>query len=101
MQSSFNAIASVVGNPLDRGHRNAFSSDSEKFQHWVEQSAVHLGMKQLIQFDKLRKQPPYFSQALIEEIDKEKIKGWLSCNGGSFCLSTYSKLKSTASKRPL
>ena len=43
-------------------------------------------MKQLIQFDKLRKQPPYFSQALIDEVDQEEIKGWLSCNRGAFLL---------------
>lgn len=86
LQPAFKAIASVIGNPLDQDLRNAFSSGTEKVQYWVEQSAVHMVMKQLIQFDKLRTQPPYFSQAVIDEVDQDEIKGWLSCNRGAFLL---------------
>lgn len=86
LQDAFKAIASVVANPLDQDLKNAFSSANEKVQCWVEQSAVHMVMKKLIQFDKLRTQPPHFSQALIDEIDTDEIKTWLSCNRGSFLL---------------
>ncbi|KAK4011914.1 pumilio homolog 3 [Daphnia magna] len=86
LQTAFKAIASVIGNPLDQDLRNAFSSDGEKVQHWVEQSAVHMVVKKLVQFDKLRTQPPYFSQAIIDEVDAEEIKGWLSCNRAAFLL---------------
>ena len=86
LQAAFKAVASVIGNPLDQDLRNAFSSNGEKVQYWVEQSAVHMTIKKLIQFDKLRTQPPYFSQAIIDEVDSDEIKGWLSCNRGSFVL---------------
>ncbi|EFX87453.1 hypothetical protein DAPPUDRAFT_43721 [Daphnia pulex] len=86
LQAAFKAVASVIGNPLDQDLRNAFSSSGEKVQYWVEQSAVHMTVKKLIQFDKLRTQPPYFSQAIIDEVDSDEIKGWLSCNRGSFLL---------------
>lgn len=86
LQAAFKAVASVIGNPLDQDLRNAFSSNGEKVQYWVEQSAVHMTIKKLIQFDKLRTQPPYFSQAIIDEVDSDEIKGWLSCNRGSFLL---------------
>ncbi|XP_057379723.1 pumilio homolog 3-like [Daphnia carinata] len=86
LQTAFKAVASVIGNPLDQDLRNAFSSDGEKVQHWVEQSAVHMVVKKLVQFDKFRTQPPYFSQAIIDEVDAEEIKGWLSCNRAAFLL---------------
>lgn len=86
LQEAFKAVASVVCNPLDQDLRNAFSSANEKVQSWVEQSAVHMVLKKLVQFDKLRTQPPYFSQALIDEVDTDEIKTWISCNRGSFLL---------------
>lgn len=86
LQEAFKAVASVVCNPLDQDLRNAFSSANEKVQCWVEQSAVHMVLKKLVQFDKLRTQPPYFSQALIDEVDTDEIKTWVSCNRGSFLL---------------
>ena len=44
-------------------------------------------LKKLIQHDKLRSAPPYFSQAMLDELnDQEEIKGWLSCNRGAFLL---------------
>lgn len=86
LREAFKAVASVVCNPLDEDLKNAFSSASEKVTCWVEQSAVHMVMKKLIQFDKMRTEAPYFSQALIDEIDKDEIKSWVACNRGSFLL---------------
>lgn len=85
LAAAFKAIASIVCQPLDQDARNAFSSEGEKIQHWVEQPAVHMILKQLIKQDKLRSEPPYFSLALLEALDDpEEVKGWLSCNRGSF-----------------
>lgn len=86
LKAAFEAIASIVGQPLDQDTRNMFSSDGEVVQHWVEQSAVHMVLKKLVQFDKMRAQPPYFSQVLIDQADSEVIKQWLSCNRASFLL---------------
>lgn len=87
LTTAFNAIASIVCKPLDPDTANAFSSDGEKIQHWVEQSAVHMVLKKLIQHDKLRTEPPYFSSALLDALDDaEVVKGWLSCNRGAFLL---------------
>jgi len=86
LPTAFQAIASVVGQLLDQDIRNMFSSQNEKVQYWVEQSAVHMVLKKLIQHDKVRQQPPYFSQYLIDNVDEETIKGWLGCNRGAFLL---------------
>ena len=86
LSETFQAIASVVCKPLDQDTRNMFSSENEKVQHWAEQSAVHMVLKKLIQFDKMRPEPPYFSTALIENLDKEVLMGWLGCNRGAFLL---------------
>lgn len=86
LTAAFQAIASVVGQLLDQDIRNMFSSQNEKVQFWVEQSAVHMVLKKLIQHDKTRQQPPHFSQYLIDNVDEETIKGWLSCNRGAFLL---------------
>ena len=84
--TAFKSIASVVCQPLDQDIRNMFSSENEKVQHWAEQSAVHMVLKKLIQYDKQRKDPPYFSLALIDHLDKEVLMGWLGCNRGAFLL---------------
>jgi len=86
LQAAFKAVASVIGNPLDQDLRNAFSSSGKKVDYWVENWDVHTTVNQLIRFDKQRVQPPYFSQAIIDEVDSDEIKGWLSCNRGSFLL---------------
>lgn len=84
--TAFKAVASVIGHSMDEDLKNALSSSGDKIQHWVEQSAVHMVVKKLIQFDKLRTEPPYFSQVLIDEVDPDEVKGWVSCNRGAFIL---------------
>ena len=84
--AAFQAVVGIVGEDLEQDTRNMFSSQGEKVQHWVEQPAVHMTLKKLIQFDKLRTEPPYFSQLLIDQVDPELIKGWLACNRGAFLL---------------
>ena len=86
--AAFDAVARVVAGPLDQDTRNMFSSQEEKVQHWAEQSAVHMVLKKLIQFDKQRPAGPYFSEALLKRLDKEVLMGWLGCNRGAFLLVT-------------
>jgi pumilio family protein 6 len=86
--AAFQAIARIVGQDLDQDTRCMFNSTGDKVQHWVEQPAVHMTIKKLIQFDKLRSGPPYFSQVLIDEVDSELVKEWIGCNRGAFVLVT-------------
>lgn len=86
LSAAFNAVASIVGKQLDEETKNAFNSDKEKVTYWVEQSAIHMTLKKLIQYDKQRAQAPYISQALIDEVEDEVLKGWIGCNRGAFLL---------------